>query len=147
MPDKVPKTGEDAAARSLGRFTSWCLRADPRPLLVLALVVMLVYLWRYRCPALAMVARAYYEDFCFGLFLFAVVAAGRAVQRLLRNSCEARFGLQTGAFRSPRWFWSWLLLIGAGTLFLIQSQLPMHISFLVSRAALDAIADEALAHP
>jgi hypothetical protein len=128
-------------------WVRWCLRADPWPLSLLTVILALGYFWVYRSPTVAMVGLAYCDDFFFGSFLFGLLAAGRGVQLLLRNACEARFGVIPGAFRSRRWFWPWLLLIGAGTVWMVWSQVPMYAAFQLSRAALDGIADEALADP
>jgi hypothetical protein len=105
------------------------------------------YFWVYRSPTVAMVGLAYYYDFCLGSFLFGLLAAGRGVQLLVRNSYEARFGVQSGVCRSRRRFWPWLLVVAAGTFIMLESQTPMHVSFLLSRSALDHMADEALADP
>jgi hypothetical protein len=115
--------------------------------LLLALVLMFRYFWVYRSPTVAMVGLAYYYDFCLGSFLFGLLAGCRVVQLLVRNSYEARLKGGSGACRSRRWFWPWLLLVAAGTYFMLWSQLPMHVAFLLSRPALDRMADEALADP
>jgi hypothetical protein len=101
------------------------------------------YFWVYRSPTVAMVGLAYFDDFCTGSFLFGLLAAARWVQLLLRKSYEARLG----TCRSRPWFWPWFLLIAAATYFMVRWQVPMHASFLVSRPALDRLADEALADP
>jgi hypothetical protein len=105
------------------------------------------YFWVYRSPTVAMVALNYYDDFCLGSFLFGLLVAGRGAQLALRNSYEARFGVQSGVCRSGPRFWLWLLVIAAATYFMLRSELPMHASFLLSRPALDRIADEALNEP
>jgi hypothetical protein len=137
----------DDTGRPISRWTSWWLRADPWPVLLLALFLMFGYFWIYRSPTVAMVGLAYYYDFCLGSFLFALLAGGRGVQLLIRNSYEARLKVGSGAWRSRRWFWPWLLFIAAGTYFMLWSQLPMHVAFLLSRPELDRMADEALADP
>lgn len=133
--------------RSIGRWASWWLRADRWPLVLLALLFMLSYFWVYRSPTVAMVALAYYDDFCLGSFLFGLLASGRGLQLLVRNYYESRLGVDSSACRTRRWFWPWLLLIAAGTCFMLWSRFPMHAAFLLSRPALNRIADEALADP
>jgi hypothetical protein len=105
------------------------------------------YFWVYRSPAVASVRLNYYFDFCLGSFLLGLIAAGRGVQLAVRNSYESRLGVPSGARRSRRRFWPWFLGIAAATQLMLWSELPMHISFLLSRPALDDIADEALDDP
>lgn len=89
----------------------------------------------------------YYYDFFLGSFLFGLLVAGRGVQLAARNSYEARFGVQKGVYRSRPRFWPWLLVIAVATYFMLRSELPMQASFILSRPALDRIADEALNEP
>ena len=126
---------------------SWLLRADPWPLLLIALILMLGYLWQYRSPTVAMVGLAYYSDFCFGTFLFGLIAAARSIQLRVRNHYEARLSVGSTACRSRRRFWPWLLAIAATTYLMVWTGLPMHICFLLSRPAMNRLADEALADP
>jgi hypothetical protein len=139
---------EGAGRRPVGRWAAWWLRADPWPLLVLALVLSSGYFWLYRSPTVAMVGLAYHDDFCLGSFLFGLVAAVRCAQLLVRQSCEVRFVvLSLDEFRSRRWFFPWLIAITTGTFLMVRAELPMHLSFLLSRPGLDANANEALADP
>jgi hypothetical protein len=147
MSQPAQQNREDTSRRRIGRWAGWWLRAAPWPLLLLALALMVGYFWVYRSPTVAMVGLAYYFDFCLGSFLFGLLAAGRGVQLAVRNVYEARFGLQSGVCRSRRWFWPWLLLIAASTYIMLWSRLPMHLSFLLSRPALDRLADAALNDP
>jgi len=94
-----------------------------------------------------MVALNYYYDFFVGSFLFGLIAASRGIQLLVRDSYQARLGAHAGVYRSRRRCWPWLLGIAAGTCIMVVSELPLHISFFVSRPWLDRIADEALADP
>jgi hypothetical protein len=103
------------------------------------------YFWVYRTPTVAMVGLSYYFHFCFGSFLFFLLAVGRRFQVRVRNSFESRLGVRPEAYRSRRWFLPWMLLIGAATYYMVSSQLPMHVAFVLSRAAMDDLADEALA--
>jgi hypothetical protein len=105
------------------------------------------YFWVYRSPTVAMVGLAYYDDLCLGPFLFGLLAAGRYVQVQVRKAWEARLGLQAGACQSRMWFWPWLLGIAVGTYLMVYHQVPLYVSFLVSRPNLDRLADEALADP
>jgi len=146
MSEAVQQKCEDTSGRPIGRWAFWWLRASPWPLLLLALALMFGYFWVYRSPTVAMVGFAYYDDFCSGSFLFGLLAAGRGVQHMVRISYEARLGVQSGVYRSRHWFWPWLLVIAAATYFMLWSELPMHVSFLLSRPQLDSIADEALAN-
>jgi hypothetical protein len=144
MPQAVQPQCDDAPGRPVGRWAGWWLRADPRPLLLLALLLSLAFCWVYRCPTVAMVGPAYHYDFWLGSFLFGLLAAGRCVQLLACNAYEARLGARS---RSRRRFWPWLAVLAAGTYLLLWLQLPMQAGFLVSRPALDGLADEALADP
>jgi hypothetical protein len=137
----------DASGRRIGRWASWWLSADPWPVLLLALFLMLGYFWEYGSPTVAMVGLAYYFDFCVGSFAFGLLAAVRGVQVLVRNSYEARLGMDSSACRSRRRFWLWLFVIAGTTYLMLWSQLPMRAAFLFSRPALDRMADEALADP
>jgi len=136
----------DAKGRPVSGWARWCLRADPLPLLLLALVIAFWYFWQYRLPAAAMTAMATYVGLCLGVILFGLLAGGRALQRMLRISCEARLGIAPGAFRSRRRFWPWLIIIAGGTFVTVLAQTPLKMSFAASRPALDHLADQALAH-
>jgi hypothetical protein len=138
---------EDASRRPAGRFAHWCLRADPWPLLLLALALAGGYCWTYRCPTRALVGLAYYEDFCAGFVLFGLLAAGRCAQLLVRGELATRLGTDDGVARSRRWFLPWLVLIAAGTFLVVRWELPLLVSFHLSRPALDRLANEALADP
>ena len=137
----------ETSGHPIGKRATWCLRADPWPVLFLAIVLMFGYFWVFRTPTVAMVALNYYFDFCLGLFLFGLLAGARGIQVLVRNSYEARLGVQSTAHRSRRWFWPWLLLIAGLTTIVIRWEFPMHVAFLLSQSALDRVADEAIANP
>ena len=147
MAEAAQGKSEDDAGYPIGRWAGWWLRATPWPLLLVALVLMFGYFWVYRSPTVAMVGSAYYHDFCLGSFLFGLLAVGRGVQLAVRNSYETRFGVRSGVCRSRSRFWLWLLVIAAATYLMLWSELPMHISFMLSRPALDRIADEARNDP
>jgi hypothetical protein len=147
MSQPAPEIGEDATGRPIGWWTRWWLRADPLPLLLIALASMLACFWRYHSPVVAMVAYKYYEDFLFGLYLFCGIAAGRRIQLAVRNAYEARFGVPSSDYRSQRFFWPWLLALVAITFVTVRFEFPMYASFKLSRAALDSLADEALRAP
>lgn len=132
--------------RPIGPWASWWLRAEPWPLLVFALALMLGYFWAYRSPTVAKVGLAYRFDFCH-FFFFGMLAAGRGVQLAVRKSIADDFGVDPRAFQPRRRFWSWLCVIAALTILMLWLELPMHISFLFSRPRLDAIADEELSEP
>jgi hypothetical protein len=144
MAEDQAKNGKN---QPIGRWASFCLRADPWPLLVIAVGFSVSCFWAYGSPTVAMVGLTYYSDFCFGLFLLFMLAAGRGVQRVVRRSYEARFGVESGGLESRRWFWPWVLVIAAATFFAVKSELPMHLGFVLSRPWLDEIADEALNDP
>jgi hypothetical protein len=139
--------GEYAVKLPPGRLARFCLRAHPWPFILLALSLSAAYCWVYRTPAVAMVALNYFGDFCMGSFLFTLIAAGRRIQLQVRNQCEIHLNVRHKMFRSRHWFWPWLLVISVGTFWLVRSELPMRLAFLVSRPALDHMADEALADP
>src|SRR5262249_54266349 len=115
-------------------------------LLFAALTLALGYFWVYRSPEVAMVGLNYYSDFCLGSVLFGLFVAARGAQFLVRNWCAARFGIDSHAFPSRR-LWPWLLAVTAGTYLMVAFELPLRVSFSLSRPALDRIADEALADP
>jgi hypothetical protein len=144
---EISAPAEKSFRRPIARWERWCLRADPWLLLLLALPIPVWYFWIYRSPTVAMVGHVYYEDFCVGALLFGSIAAGRGFQLLLRGMCESRYRIRSSEFRSKRWFLPWFLLIGLGTYPMLEFNLPMQVSFRVSRPALDRIADEALADP
>jgi hypothetical protein len=123
----------------------WSLVLDPRPLLLIPLVFALRCFWIYRTPTVAMVGLEYYGDFCFGIFLFGLLVAARFIQIVATRSVAKRAEFMS---RRPRhWFWPCLFLVGFGTRFMIQSEIPMKVAFRVSRPALDRMADAALADP
>jgi hypothetical protein len=129
----------------IGRWARWCLRADPRPLLVLALALPLWYFWEYRSPAAAMVAVTYCVGACFGMVLFGLLAAGRGVQLFLRSSCAARCQVDPALFRCRSRFWTPFILIAAVTFLMVLFCVPLRLAFLVIRPALDRVAERALA--
>jgi hypothetical protein len=94
-----------------------------------------------------MVTWRYYDDFCWGFFLFGLLSAGRAIQVLLRSFCQACYGIPPSVFPTRHWVWPLPFIVGVATFFMVRSELPMRVSFLLSRPALDAVADEALADP
>lgn len=138
---------EEARGKPIGRVGRWLLRGDPRPLVILALGIPVWYFWEYRSPTVAMVGIAYIHDFCFGEFLFGLLAGARAVQWLARHMAAEVFNVPAKAVRCPHWFWPWVLVIGGGTYFMVGYEVPMRVSFYLSRPFLDRLADEALADP
>ena len=122
------------------------MRTPRWPLLFAALALVLGYFWVYRLPEVAMVGMNYYSDFCLGSVLFCLFVAARGAQLLVGNWCASRLGVNPGAFPSRR-LWPWLLAITAGTYLMVAFELPLRVSFSLSRSALDRIADEALADP
>lgn len=145
--DGKQSTSENPSASSIGQWPRLWLRADPLPLLLVALVLMCECLWRYRSPTVAMVGMAYYADLSTGFLLLGLFAIARVLQRLARRFYESKYAVADGDLRSKRRFWTWLLAMAAGTFFLVWSQAPMHVSFLLSRPSLDAIASKAIVDP
>ncbi len=134
-------------ARGRNRWTRWCLRADPRPLLLIALLGMCATFWEYRLPQTAMHALGYVEIFVLSGVFLAMLATARRLQLGLRAFYERRLNDADKSYRSKRRFWSWLLLMAAATTVGLWTRLPLGAGFLVSRATLNQIADEALAQP
>jgi hypothetical protein len=125
----------------------WSLIVDPRPLLLIPLAFALRCFWIYRTPTVAMVGLDYYDDFCFGLFLFLLLVAARFIQIVATRSLARRAEFIARPRRSRHWFWPCLFVVGFGTRFMIQSEIPMKVAFRVSRPALDRMADAALIDP
>ncbi len=88
---------EDAAGRPIEGWAAWWLRADPWPLLLLPLLLMIRSFWVYRSPTVAMVLHSYYDDFCCGIFLLGMLVAGRRFQLVVRNWYEAHYQVETSA--------------------------------------------------
>jgi hypothetical protein len=139
-----PKT-VNTSGRPIGRWARWCLRANPRPLLLLALALTLWYFWEYRSPAAAMAAVAYYVGLCFGIVLFGLLAVSRGLQLFLRSSCASRCRVHPDLFRCRRRFWPWFFMLAAATCLMLLFRVPLRLSFLLSRSALDRVAERALA--
>lgn len=135
---------DDPSHLSLGRWTRWCLRADPWPAVLFALVAMLGLLWQYRSPARAMIALRYYQDFFLVLF---VLPLGRLAQLVLRVGYETYLGLSPNPFRSRRRFWPWFLVVWIGGYLVADLRLPLKLGFHASRGAFDRVADLALSDP
>jgi hypothetical protein len=55
MPATEQRACESALGRPIGRWGAWWLRADPWPLLLVALALPAWFFWRYRSPTVAMV--------------------------------------------------------------------------------------------
>ncbi len=123
------------------------LRAEPWPLLLVAVALLLAYCWWYASPAVAMVALNYYGDFCYGFVLFGIIAAAWGVQLFIARGRAKRYGLLFDDVRSRRRFWPWLGAIVAATIALVHEEVPLHAGFHVSRPWLDTLADEALTDP
>jgi hypothetical protein len=138
---------DDRIRRPPPWWARWCLRANPLPIFLLLLATAFWFFWTYSSPTLAMVGATHYDDFFLGVILFGLVAAARAIQLLVRSSCEWFFDVRPGWFRSLRWFWPWLIAIPGATAIMVQWDVPLKVGFWLSRPALDGIADAALADP
>jgi hypothetical protein len=108
---------------------------------------MFLFFWRYRTPAPAKVALAYYSGFWGGSFLFGLLAVGRSAQLSLRRSYEARLGALPDADDTGRGFWAAFLVIVLATCWMVWTEMPIQATVFVSRSSLDRLADEALADP
>jgi hypothetical protein len=129
------------------RWSSWCLRADPWPLLLAALLAMVTAFWQYRLPQSAMYALVYVATFVLGVAFLTLLTLTRGLQGGLRTYYERRVNVHGDLRQANRRFWSWLLIIVIATSVSIWARLPLEVGFLISRPALNQIADEALAHP
>lgn len=138
---------EKHASSSPGWLARTLLRADPWTLLIVAFLCMCYWFWLYSSLTIASVGMAYYEDLCHGFFVFGSLAAARCVQLKIRSVYEQRFAISSKHYRSRRRFWPWIIVIGAGTYYMLNSQVPMRLGFRVSRPAFERLADEALADP
>jgi hypothetical protein len=138
---------EHASAKATGWWGRRLLRAEPWPLLFVALALLLAYCWWYSYPTVAMVGLNYYGDFCYGFVLFSAIAASRGVQTFMARSCAAYRKLSFDEVRSRQRFWPWLAAIIAVTFVAVDYEVPMHAGFYLSRPQFDALADEALANP
>jgi len=147
MCDDCRCESQCAAMHTAGWWDRWCLRADPRPLLLLAILLMTASFWVCKSPAVAMIAEKHYVAIGLSLILLYVFAWVRVFQERWRNFYEERYLIPTGAYRSRRWFLPWLLVIAGATFFMLVHELPIYVSFQLSCSALDRIADEALADP
>jgi hypothetical protein len=145
--DPLDSKTVNTPGRPIGKGARWCLRADPRPVLLLALAVTFWYFWEYRSPTAAMVALAYYVGFCFGIVLFGLLAVSRGVQLFVRRSCASRYRVDPDLFRCRRRFWSSFVTLAAATCLMLLFRVPLRLSFLLSRPALDRVAERALADP
>lgn len=140
MPQEIWFQLEEVAEPSVGWWKRWWLRADPRPLLLFAIVVMLWLFWEYRSPSVAMVGINYYRDFCLGAFLLVAFVFAQWTQLLVARYLDQSFWPR---HRS----WPWFLLIAAATYLAVWFEFPMQAAFFLSRPALDRIANEALVNP
>jgi hypothetical protein len=147
MPDYHYPGDEPAFTHTPGRVARWILRASPWPIVLAASAVAAGYFWRYRLPSVAIVGLSVLEDACPLTSLFVLIVLSRAAQLLARLTCEAIYGVRSRDFRSRRWCWPWLLVIAAGTYYLIGTKVPMRVCFWLSRPALDDVATQALADP
>lgn len=138
---------EQDADRPIGHWEMWLLRADPRPLLLIAAIVAFSYMWKYHTPLTAKVGGTYVHDYFDRVYMLVLFAALRWVQRSAQKRCETRLGLPEGAHASRIWFWPPLALIATGTLYAIQCEAPLYVAFHLSRPGLDALADEAIRDP
>lgn len=127
------------------RWKRWCLRADPLPLMLLAVAALAWHFRALRTPEVALQAWARINCLAEGAYLFGALAAARVAQLLLTNWCEA--GGRPGPHRSPLNFFPWLVGDAVGASLLVWSDLPLRASVRVSRPWLDALADEALRAP
>jgi hypothetical protein len=147
----IPAGGQrkqwDAFSSDTPRLTSWWIRADRWPILLLALALLLAYFWVYRTPKVAMVALNYVFDFGLAFFLFAMLAAGRGFQLHLRSCSLAKVGVRADVVQAPRRVLPWLLAITVATYLMLWYRLPMYVSFVLSRPGFEQIAEAALADP
>ena len=123
------------------------LRAEPWPLLLVALALLLAYCCWYADPAVAKIALSYYDGFCCGFVLFGAITAGRGAQLLLARRRAEQYGLSFDEVRSRHRFWPWLGAIVVVTFGAVREEVPLSAGFHLSRPWLDPLADEALADP
>jgi hypothetical protein len=137
----------DEADPPVGWRTRSRLRAEPWPLLLAALILMLAFCWEYSTPTVSKVALNYYSDFFYGLVVFGLLAIGRRVQLAVAKSSAESHKIPFPQVLSRARFWPWLIVIVAATIVLVQLEAPMLAGFYVSYPWFDSLADEALADP
>jgi hypothetical protein len=143
----MTRTGVAASADAGGHLAGWWVRAEPWPLLLAAVLLMLGYCWWYSIPWVAMTAANYYSDFCYGVVLFGAIAGARLLQVFVAREYAAELGLSFRDVRSRRRFWLWFEAVVALTFLAVRHEVPLSAGFAVSRRGFDALADEALADP
>jgi hypothetical protein len=131
----------------VGWWTRRWLRAEPWPLLLAALMLMLAFCWDFSIPQVAKVILNYYSGFFYGFVLFSAIAIGRPIQFAIAKACATRRNIPYPEVRSRARFWPWFIVIVAATVILLQFEVPMRGGFYVSYPWFDSLADEALADP
>ncbi|HEY4311906.1 MAG TPA: hypothetical protein VGN12_20835 [Pirellulales bacterium] len=137
----------DVPASKPSAWAMWRLRTDPAPLFLFVVPLVLYRVWEYRLPSVAMVRFNYADDVCAGLALLVVIAITRGLQSALRAFVELGRGIAPGTYQSRRRLWAPLLVLGAVAYGLVWAEILMHAGFWFSRAAMERLADSALAHP
>jgi hypothetical protein len=109
---------------------------------------MLVALWHYRTPRLAMTALALCMEVCsIGPFFVLLLNAPRFAQLGLRRYIESRLWLPQRVIQKQHPFWPYLVAIIVFGIVAIQMQIPLKVASYLSESAFDELADAALADP
>jgi hypothetical protein len=130
--------------RAIGRLGGWCVRANPAPSILFAAAVLTHYLWLMRQPSVSLVALE--STYAFGQMAL-LLPAGRIFQRFLVRGYEIYYDIPAGLYRSNRQFWPWAVLFLGTAVGAKHYELPMQAGFLISRPAMDRLADAARADP
>jgi hypothetical protein len=134
---------EDVSLPGFGRFGNFFLRADVWPAVLLTVGGMGWHLWRLRLPQAAMRATWRWEFFFVCLLLAGIRFCHLLVCAFVRACCVDKYRIPP----LRRSYWPWAVgMIALGAI-AGQFQWPLKLGFLLSRPAMDRLADAALADP
>jgi hypothetical protein len=126
-----------------GVHSAFWLRGHPWLAASCTLAVMGYSLWPLHSPVRAFRATWYYEFYFLTMLVLGIAAA----LFVLRVICKPTMFAGSGILRSHLWSWTWIALVIAGGVVAAEDRWPLRAAFWISRAALDEIANQALAAP